>query len=510
MSDSKSQQPSNFDKMVAAFFDQFCVFLGVLCAFNFKILWQGLKEIGSLKRFFKLSIPIMLISYLIVHYQWQLDFLYWLSPNFFHDGRLEAIFNLGTLINVSAMASIFTLVSLWFCGIIPTIRMRGYQNALDSIGLKNAKDFAPKVVDATRLDAYRVSLKVLAPGIGEEKIKARCDELQSSFEKDIEEINRFKNPKYVEIILSTKNLTDFVDFSKAQEKLTASGSFIIGESKKELVTCEIAKLPHMLIAGTTNGGKSHFFKQLLTGLLTSTDHLQMHLIDMKGGLEFRDFATLPNVKVAKTIEASVSTLRKVKKEMETRFDYLEKKGMQQIVPEKHPFDRIVIGIDEASVLYAQARKDDEDYDLICEARSLTEKIAKLGRAAAINLVLATQKVSKESIDTRIQENVTGRMCFKTGTQEGSVRVLGNAKAFHLPVIQGRGIWQFGNEEYEVQAPYLNACTMRKILQTIKQEYEVGIKTMKQQTKEADVPVKTSAPVTTKPLTKEMLLNDKQN
>lgn len=509
MSDSKSQQPSNFDKEVAKIFDQVAVVFGLICTFNFKILWQGLKEIGSIDRFVKLSIPIMLISYMIVHYQWQLDFLYWLSPKYFHDGRLEEIFTQGALKNTSVVASLLAFILIWISGIIPTIRMRSYQNALDSIGLKNAKDFAPKVVDTKRLDVYRVSLKVLAPGIGVERIKARRDELQSSFEKDIEEINRLKNPKYVEIILSTKCLPDFVNFSDVLDNLTESGSFIVGESKKELVTCEIAKLPHMLIAGTTNGGKSHFFKQLLTGLLKSTDHLQMHLIDMKGGLEFRDFATLPNVKVAKTIEASVSTLRKVKKEMDSRFEYLEEKGMQQIAPERHPFDRIVIGVDEASVLYAQVRKDDEDYDLICEARSLTEKIAKLGRAAAINLVLATQKVSKESIDTRIQENITGRMCFKTGTPEGSVRVLGNAKASHLPATPGRGIWQFGNEECEVQAPYLNTTTMREVLQTIKQEYEVGIKTVKQQTKETDAPVTTSAPVTTKPLTKEMLLNDTQ-
>ncbi|MDC1174190.1 FtsK/SpoIIIE domain-containing protein [Bacteriovoracaceae bacterium] len=510
MSDSKSPQPSNFDKEMAKVFDQAAIAIGIICAFNFKILCQGLKEVGTLGRFLKWLIPITLISYMVVRYQWQLDFLYWLSPKFFHNERLEAIFYLGTLKNVSGVAGISTLVWLWICGIIPTIRLRGYQNALDCLGLKNAKDFAPKVVDATRLDTYRVSLKVLAPGIGVEKIKARRDELQSSFEKDIEEINRFKNPKYVEIILSTKFLPDFVDFSQALENLTESGSFIVGESKKEFVTCEIAKLPHMMIAGTTGGGKSQFFKQLLTGLLKSTDHLQMHLIDMKGGLEFRDFATLPNVKVAKTIEASVSTLRKVKKEMDARFDYLEEKGVQQIEPERHPFDRIVIGVDEASVLYAQARRDDEDYDLICEARNLTEKIAKLGRAAAINLVLATQKVSKESIDTRIQENITGRMCFKTGTPEGSVRVLGNAKASHLPATPGRGVWQFGNEECEVQAPYLSTNAMKEVLQEVKEEYQTGAKTVKQKNKEVDTPMTTSAPVTTKPLTKEMLLNDTQS
>ena len=510
MNDSKSSHSSNLNTEVVNGLNQFFIAMGFIFTINLKILIQGLREIESFAQFLRWIIPITFMSYVIVHYQWHLYFSHWLSPDFFHHERLEAIFYLGTLKNISLVASILAFIWVWICGVVPTIRLRSYQNAIDSIGLKNAKDIAPKVVHAKRLNTYRVSLKILAPGIGIEKIKARRDELQSSFEKDIEEINRFNNPKYVEIILSTKLLPNFVNFLQVSKNLNTSGSFIVGESKKELVICEIAKLPHMLIAGTTNGGKSHFFKQLLTGILKSTNHLQMYLIDMKGGLEFRDFATLPNVKVAKTIESSVSTLKKVKKEMDARFEYLEKNGMQQIDPEKHPFDRILIGIDEASVLYAQARKDDEDYDLISEARSLTEKIAKLGRAAAINLILSTQKVSKESIDTRIQENITGRMCFKTGTPEGSVRVLGNANAFHLPVIQGRGIWQFGNEECEVQAPYLNTTAMREMLQAIKQDYESRIKTMKQQGKETDTPVTISAPATTKPLTKEMILNDKQN
>ncbi|WP_207748713.1 hypothetical protein, partial [Clostridioides difficile] len=74
----------------------------------------------------------------------------------------------------------------------------------------------------------------------------------------------------------------------------------------------------------------------------------------------------------------------------------------------------------------------DDYELVQEARFLTEHIAKLSRAAAIHLILATQKVTKETVDTRIQENVSGRMCFKLNTTEGSVRMLGHGKAADLP------------------------------------------------------------------------------
>ena len=506
MNNSKTKKQSDADKMIGEVLEQSLTIVGLMFAFNFKILWQGYKEVKTVRQLLNWQIPFLIISYIIVHYQGQLYFLHWLSPQFFHQQRLEVIFNFGTTMNVMWITGTFLLTWFWFKGIIPTMRLSSYQKKLDTVGLKNAKDFAPKVLQVTKLDAYRVALKILAPGIGIEKIKAKRDELQSSFEKDIEEINRYKNPKYVEVILSSKFLAEFVSFSQLQKQLTENNHFIVGETKKGVITQDISKLPHLLIAGLTGSGKSQFFKQLLTGILKSSDHLQMHLIDLKGGLEFKDFATLPNVKVAKTLEDSVSILKKIKKEMEARFDYLEEIGEQQINPDKHPFDRIILGIDEASVLYAQARRDDEDYHLICEARNLTEKIAKLGRAASINLILATQKVSKESIDTRIQENISGRICFKTGTLEGSMRVLGHGKASHLPATPGRAIWQFGTEEYEIQAPYLSNNSMKKLLQEIAEQYQLGRKKMKQNFKEDEVQEVLKV-ITSKPLTKEILLND---
>ena len=234
------------------------------------------------------------------------------------------------------------------------------------------------------------------------------------------------------------------------------------------------------MAGTTGGGKSVYFKQVLLGLLKSSDHLQMYLIDLKGGLEFRPFSTLPNVKVVKTIEDAVTVLTMVKAEMEARFAHLEDSGKEKITPGRGGFDRIIVGVDEASVLYANAAKDSEDYELIVRARNLTEHIAKLSRAAAIHLILATQKVTRETIDTRIQENMSGRMCFKLNTLEGSLRVLGNGKACDLPSIPGRGFWQLGNDLVEVQAPYVDGESLERGIEEVQEEYLLGQKKLRQE------------------------------
>lgn len=128
---------------------------------------------------------------------------------------------------------------------------------------------------------------------------------------------------------------------------------------------------------------------------------------------------------------AVQILNAVKAEMDRRFKFLEAKGLKAIDPAQGKFDRIVVAVDEAGELYADKSKHEDDYELTIEAQSLTNSIARLGRAAAIHLILATQKVSKESINTVIQENLSARMCFKMNTLQGSLQVLGSKDAMDL-------------------------------------------------------------------------------
>ena len=217
-------------------------------------------------------------------------------------------------------------------GIAPTIRFYRYQKALDDVSLKNAKDFKAKVVDAWIEDDNHKVVKVMIPGIGVESLRKAKNKLEASFEIPIEEIRTCPNPKFAEIILGGRELPSKVSFCEMEKELSGSGSFLIGQSKKGVLRGKMASLPHLLVAGTTGGGKSLFFKQALLGLLNSWDSVQMYLIDLKGGLEFRAFSSLSNVKVVKSIEEAVALLQTIKAEMESRFDYLEESGRDKIRP----------------------------------------------------------------------------------------------------------------------------------------------------------------------------------
>lgn len=333
-----------------------------------------------------------------------------------------------------------------------------------SVTLKNALGCSPSVVRLYQENIYRNVVTLRVPGLGAERVQANKSAIEAALGKEIEVIRTCANPRFVDIVLVRKDLPCRTIYGEPMHQ-QRPGVFLVGQSKDGIKTAKITELPHLLIAGTTGGGKSVFFKQALLALLESTPALQMYLIDLKGGIEMKPFASLPNVRMAKTAEDAVAILSAVKDEMNARFAYLEKGGKEKIDPEHSPFDRIIVGIDEASVLYTASRND-EDYDLVLEARKLTEHIAKLSRAAAIHLILATQKVTKETIDTRIQENISARMCFKLNTIEGSVRMLGHGQAAHLPAIPGRGIWQLGNEEMIVQVPYIDRASLLERLSTV--------------------------------------------
>jgi S-DNA-T family DNA segregation ATPase FtsK/SpoIIIE len=228
----------------------------------------------------------------------------------------------------------------------------------------------------------------------------------------------------------------------------------VGETTDGLVTANLRNIHHLLIAGATGGGKSVFFKQTLVGLLRSSRFLQLYLIDLKRGVEFKPFSTLANVEVAKDEASALSVLHSVVAEMERRFKLLEERGFNEIHPERDKLDRIVVAIDEASVLFTVGKSSKAAKETALSAREMTDQIAKLGRAAGIHLILATQKVVKETIDTRVQTNINAKMCFRVNTIASSMTVIGNKKAAELPDIKGRGIWSLGSNDLTVQVPRL--------------------------------------------------------
>lgn len=365
--------------------------------------------------------------------------------------------------------SCITLTALASFGLGHIVKIQRMQKCLDYSGLKNVDGLGPRLIKVIEIDDHRSKLIVSSVGIGTERYHSKKNDLESSFQQKIEKIVFSKDRKFIEINLCSRELPKMIPYSEVEVIGGKSSSFVLGESLSGgVLTQDLTDLPHLLIGGTTGGGKSVFFKGTILNLLKTTPHIQMYLIDLKKGIEVKEFSELPNVKIAKDEGEAVKVLQAVKDEMDRRYEYINDQSDKKIInPKKDKKDLIVIGIDEASVLYGKTSSSKSRKHLMLKARELTDDLAKLARAAGIHLIIATQKPIKDSIDTKTLENLPGRMSFKMSTHAGSNSMLGNAKAYRLPDVKGRAIWKGGNKFIEVQTPFISSEDIKSEIESIK-------------------------------------------
>ncbi len=345
---------------------------------------------------------------------------------------------------------------LFALGIGDWIRVTKFQRCIDHLGLKTPTGLTPLVTKVIPMENRQMKILVHSIGIDVASFKDKKGVLESSLNAIVQDIRVSESNRQIfEILIAEKEIPKLIEFQEATSFLKKPYTFLVGQAMDNFIVADLCELHHMLVAGTTGGGKSVFFKQTLIGLLRSSKHIQLYLLDLKRGVEVKPFGALDNVEIAKDTVTAISTLKVVCSEMDRRFKYLEDKGFTEIVPERDRMDRIVVAIDEASVLFMIERSSKAAKVNATTARELTDKIAKLGRAAAIHVILATQKVVKETIDTRVQTNIHARMCFRMHNIADSMTVLGNRKAEQLPEIPGRGIWSVGSKDIVVQVPKLD-------------------------------------------------------
>ncbi len=421
----------------------------------------------------------MIYAIYIFSRQWikdsgHLEILHNIDPQIFSLERLSWFYQFPLYAHHLTILALLFLTVSFILGVHFISLRQKFKFFFTSAGITNGLGDTPKLVYKRRLDRYRVQFEFDSNGIGIKKFQENIDDLESLFKMEVESIKRGKHPGRAHIVFSTRKFPESITYGEiSEEKVLKSDSFYVGLSPEGVVTQNISELPHMLVAGTTGGGKSVYFKQCLVGLLESTKNLQTYIIDLKGGLEAIDFKEAPNVKIIKDMNQALILLRKVDSEMKDRFKYLEQNGFKSIVPERDKKDRIIVAVDEASVLYMKRNRYDDDFKSSLEARQLADSICKLSRAAAIHLILATQKLDREVLPTSVSENISGRMAFRANSLQGSIVVLGNKDASELPEIPGRGIWNVGNKKTIVQSPFISDATIKKICKRIKNEFDAG-------------------------------------
>ncbi len=257
-------------------------------------------------------------------------------------------------------------------------------------------------------------------------------------------------------------------FKKSKSPLTlALGKDIVGEP---FVT-DLAKLPHLLIAGTTGSGKSVGINAMILSLLyrNSPDELKFVMIDPKM-LEFSIYNDIPHLLTPVITEPkkAITALNAMVKEMERRYKLMAKMKVKNIesynkkAKEKLPY--IVIIIDELADLMMTSGKDVE-YSIA--------RLAQMARASGIHLIVATQRPSVDVVTGLIKANLPSRISFKVGQKIDSKVILDQ---FGAESLLGRGDMLFTPPGItgllRLHAPFTTEEEIEKVVEFLKSQREV--------------------------------------
>ena len=279
-------------------------------------------------------------------------------------------------------------------------------------------------------------------------------------------------PNNLKNTVSMRELVDTPDFSAQKSILSAGlGKDIAGKT----VYCDLAKMPHLLIAGTTGSGKSVCMNSIIVSILyrAKPDEVKLLMIDPKK-VEFSKYENIPHllVPVVTDPRKASGALGWAVSEMLKRYQMFSDTGVRDIegynkFVKKHkdmePMPKVVICIDELADLMMAAPKEVEDS--IC-------RLAQMARAAGMHLVIATQRPSVDVITGLIKANISSRIALTVSSQIDSRTILDSGGAEKL---LGRGDMLYSpigaSKPLRVQGCFISDEEVEELCEYIKNQGE---------------------------------------
>ena len=284
--------------------------------------------------------------------------------------------------------------------------------------------------------------------------------------------------------VSLREVIDSAEFNKAKSK----SSFAVGKDiAGNCIVGNIAKLPHMLIAGTTGSGKSVCMNSIIISLLykASPDDVKLIMVDPKM-VELGIYNGIPHllIPVVTDPKKAAGSLQWAVTEMMRRYKAMSDAGVRDL----ESYNSIVEAEEEGSKLPQVVVIIDELADLMLVAAKEVEesicRIAQMGRAAGIHLIIATQRPSADVITGLMKANIPSRIAFSVASAmesriildtQGAEKLVGRGDMLFAPIGAGKPLRVQGcfvsDPEVEAVANYVKDNYVTTYDQTVMEEIE---------------------------------------